>query len=134
MTMQPGFADLALPDLRLRVGDDILPTAGAVDVEDPSTGAIVAQVPVAGADAVDAAVAAARAALVAPAWRDLAPLARERLLHRLADAMEADLPRLAALEALDTGKPLSQAETVDIPSAIAWLRGGHRSWPGGPAP
>ncbi|MCW1988136.1 UNVERIFIED_ORG: acyl-CoA reductase-like NAD-dependent aldehyde dehydrogenase [Sphingomonas sp. R1F5B] len=128
MTMQPGFADLALPDLRLRVGDDILPATGAVDVEDPSTGATVAQAPLAGDAAVDAAVAAARAALVAPAWRDLAPLARERLLHRLADAMEADLPRLAALEALDTGKPLTMAETVDIPSAIAWLRC-YAGWP-----
>jgi hypothetical protein len=72
MTMQPGFADLALPDLRLRVGDDALPENGAIDVEDPCTGAVFAQVPVAGEAAVDAAVAAARAALVAPAWRDLA--------------------------------------------------------------
>jgi aldehyde dehydrogenase (NAD+)/phenylacetaldehyde dehydrogenase len=57
------------------------------------------------------------------------PLARERLLHRLADAMEADLPRLAALEALDTGKPLAIAETVDIPAAIGWLRS-YAGWPG----
>jgi acyl-CoA reductase-like NAD-dependent aldehyde dehydrogenase len=128
MTMQPGFADLALPDLRLRVGDDALPENGAIDVEDPCTGAVFAQVPVAGEAAVDAAVAAARAALVAPAWRDLAPLARERLLHRLADAMEADLPRLAALESLDTGKPVTMTETVDIPSAIAWLRV-YAGWP-----
>jgi acyl-CoA reductase-like NAD-dependent aldehyde dehydrogenase len=105
-----------------------LPENGAIDVEDPCTGAVFAQVPVAGEAAVDAAVAAARAALVAPAWRDLAPLARERLLHRLADAMEADLPRLAALESLDTGKPVTMTETVDIPSAIAWLRV-YAGWP-----
>jgi acyl-CoA reductase-like NAD-dependent aldehyde dehydrogenase len=90
---------------------------------------IFADVPVAGAAAVDAAVEAAKRALRDPAWRDLAPLARERLLHRLADAMEADLPRLAALEALDTGKPLAIAETVDIPAAIGWLRS-YAGWPG----
>jgi acyl-CoA reductase-like NAD-dependent aldehyde dehydrogenase len=42
--------------------------------------------------------------------------------------MEADLPRLAALESLDTGKPVTMTETVDIPSAIAWLRV-YAGWP-----
>ncbi|MBB3957204.1 aldehyde dehydrogenase family protein [Novosphingobium sediminicola] len=128
MTMQPGFADLQLPDLSLSVGAAPLPEAGRYGLEDPCTGAIFADVPVAGADAVDAAVDAARRALADPSWRDLAPLARERLLHRLADAMESDLPRLAALEALDCGKPVALAEAVDIPAAIAWLRC-YAGWP-----
>ncbi|WP_068086703.1 aldehyde dehydrogenase family protein [Novosphingobium rosa] len=127
--MQPGFADLPLPDLRLRSGDTLLPGEGAYALEDPCLAQTFAQVPLAGAAAVDAAVDAAQRALRDPAWRDLAPLARERLLHRLADAMEADLPRLAALEALDTGKPVAIAETVDIPAAIGWLRS-YAGWPG----
>jgi acyl-CoA reductase-like NAD-dependent aldehyde dehydrogenase len=45
-----------------------------------------------------------------------------------ADAIDADLPRLAALEALDTGKPVAIAETVDIPATIAWLRT-YAGWP-----
>jgi aldehyde dehydrogenase (NAD+)/phenylacetaldehyde dehydrogenase len=49
-------------------------------------------------------------------------------LHRLANAIESDLPRLAALEALDTGKPVGLAEAVDIPAAVAWLRT-YAGWP-----
>lgn len=127
--MQPGFSSLQLPDLSLRSGDEFLPATDAYSLEDPCTTGIYAEVPIAGPEAVDAAVSAAKAALQNPAWRDLAPLMRERLLFRLADAMEQDLPRLAALEALDTGKPLSIVETVDLPTAIGWLRS-YAGWPG----
>ena len=127
--MQPAFSDLELPELRLRAGDAPITSTDFYGLEDPCTGEQFAQVPLADAAAVDAAVAAAAQALRDPAWRDLAPLARERLLHRLADAMEADLPRLAALESLDTGKPIALAETVDVPGAISWLRS-YAGWPG----
>jgi acyl-CoA reductase-like NAD-dependent aldehyde dehydrogenase len=128
MTMQAGFADLKLPELLLRAGDDVLPATSWTADEDPCTGENFADIPVADADDVDAIVAAAKAALHDPAWRDLAPLARERLLHRFAVAIEADTPRLAALEALDTGKPVAIAEAVDIPVAVAWLRT-YAGWP-----
>lgn len=129
MSMQAGFADLKLPQLVLRAGNDILPkpTTWIAD-EDPCTGRAFADIPVASSSDVDAIVAAAKAALRDPAWRDITPLARERLLHRFADAIEADLPRLAALEALDTGKPVAITEQVDIPTAIAWLRT-YAGWP-----
>jgi aldehyde dehydrogenase (NAD+)/phenylacetaldehyde dehydrogenase len=123
-----GFEGLELPDLRLRAGDTPLATMGALDDEDPCSGDVFAQTPLASPGDVDQVVAAAKAAFTSPAWRDLAPLARERLLHRLADAMEADLPRLAALEALDTGKPVALAEAVDVPAAISWLRA-YAGWP-----
>jgi len=123
-----GFEGLELPRLRLRAGDALLAITDAVDDEDPCTGEVFAQAPLASPRDVDQVVAAAKAAFAAPAWRDLAPLARERLLHGLADAMEADMPRLAALEALDTGKPIALAEAVDIPAAVSWLRA-YAGWP-----
>ncbi|MCE7795408.1 aldehyde dehydrogenase family protein [Sphingobium sufflavum] len=129
MTMQAGFADLVLPDLSLRAGGDLLRADRHLADEDPCTGERFADIPVASAADVDAIVGAAKKAFRDPAWRDLPPLARERLLHRLADAMEAELPRLAALESLDTGKPIAITETVDIPAAIAWLRS-YAGWPG----
>lgn len=121
---------LELPTLGHRIGGHELRPCGAdlLPVEDPSTGLVYGEIPVAGAAEVDAAVAAAQSALKDPAWRDLPPLARERLMHRLADAIEADLPRMAALEALDTGRPVSLTETVDIPGACAWLRT-FAGWP-----
>jgi acyl-CoA reductase-like NAD-dependent aldehyde dehydrogenase len=128
MTMQAGFTGLRLPEIVLMAGSDLLPVRNWLDDEDPCTGHSFTAIPVVDASDVDAFVQAATRALHDPAWRDLTPLARERLLHRFADAIEADLPRLAALEALDTGKPITLAEAVDIPAAIGWLRT-YAGWP-----
>jgi acyl-CoA reductase-like NAD-dependent aldehyde dehydrogenase len=86
-------------------------------VEDPCTGRAYGELPVGSAAEVDGAVQAAKAALHNPAWRDLPPLRRERLMFALAEAIERDLPRMAALEALDTGWSIALTETVDIPAA-----------------
>jgi acyl-CoA reductase-like NAD-dependent aldehyde dehydrogenase len=123
-----GFDGLALPQLALQAGADRLETRQTYRNEDPCTGQPFADVPLASADDVDAIVAGAVAAFDDPSWRGLFPLQRERLLHRFADALEAELPHLAALEALDTGKPVTLAEAVDIPTAIAWLRA-YAGWP-----
>ena len=128
MSALPGFAGLRLPDLSLKAGTRVLETSETIPDEDPCTGEIFARVPLGSTADVDAVVSAAKAAFRSPGWRDLAPLQRERLLHRFADVMEADLPRLAALEALDTGKPIAIAESVDIPAALAWLRS-YAGWP-----
>lgn len=123
-----GFDDLTLPDLTLRAGGDVLSIANVFSDEDPSRGEIFAEIPDASVTDVDAVVEGALAALKSPAWRDLIPLQREALLHKFADAIEADLPRLAALEALDAGKPISMAETIDIPATVGWLRA-YAGWP-----
>lgn len=56
---------------------------------------------------VDGAVVRARAAQ--PAWAALAPVARGRLLYRMADLVRREAEDLALAECLDTGKPLRQA-------------------------
>jgi acyl-CoA reductase-like NAD-dependent aldehyde dehydrogenase len=56
-------------------------------VLEPATEQVLAQIPRGGVEEADAAVARAKAAY--PAWRALAPADRSRLLHRLADALEA---------------------------------------------
>ena len=128
MTTLHGFEDLVLPDLSLRAGDNQLRSGSMSAAIDPCSGDSFAEIPVATPADVDHIVEAAWLAFRAPSWRDLNPLARERLMHRLADAMEADLHRLAALEALDTGKPIAIVETVDLPAAISWLRS-YAGWP-----
>ena len=128
MTGPGGFEDLVLPDRTLYAGARALRTLDVLADEDPCTGESFADIAVASVCDVNAIVRAAKAALIDPVWRDCSPLQRERLLHRFADAIEADLPRLAALEALDTGKPIALAEAVDIPAAIAWLRT-YAGWP-----
>lgn len=123
-----GFNDLTLPDLTLWAGPDRVATPATLFDIDPCSGERFAEIPVASATEVDQIVEAAWHAFKSPAWHDLHPLARERLLHRLADAMEADLLTLAALEALDTGKPVAIVEAVDLPAAISWLRA-YAGWP-----
>jgi acyl-CoA reductase-like NAD-dependent aldehyde dehydrogenase len=76
-------------------------------VLEPATEAVLAEIPRADVEAADAAVARAKAAY--PAWRDLAPADRSRLLHRLADALADRVEDLAVLEARNAGKPIGAA-------------------------
>jgi acyl-CoA reductase-like NAD-dependent aldehyde dehydrogenase len=58
-------------------------------------------------DDADAAIARAREAF--PAWRDVQPDDRSRLLRRLADALDAEQENLAQLESKNTGKPIGDS-------------------------
>jgi acyl-CoA reductase-like NAD-dependent aldehyde dehydrogenase len=78
-----------------------------ISVVEPATAQVMAEVPQAGAEETDAAVA--RAAAAFGGWRAVTPPDRSRLLHRLADALETELDRLAKLEARNAGKPISDA-------------------------
>jgi (Z)-2-((N-methylformamido)methylene)-5-hydroxybutyrolactone dehydrogenase len=71
---------------------------------DPATGLPWAVMPAASVADVDRAVLAADAALRDPAWAELSPMTRGRLLYRLADLLAEAAPELAALETRDTGK------------------------------
>jgi acyl-CoA reductase-like NAD-dependent aldehyde dehydrogenase len=77
------------------------------DVLNPATEQVVATVPMADLAQTDDAIA--RAARALPAWRDLAPADRGRLLRRFADAVDADLERLAQLEVQNAGHTLGNA-------------------------
>jgi acyl-CoA reductase-like NAD-dependent aldehyde dehydrogenase len=104
----------------LVIGDHRRPvtTRGTHTHHDPATGRAVVDVPLGGADDIDDAVAAARAAL--PVWRALTPTRRARLLHRLADLLDADREDAAALTAVDNGTPVS---ALDPGRATAtWVR------------
>jgi aminomuconate-semialdehyde/2-hydroxymuconate-6-semialdehyde dehydrogenase len=91
-----------------------------LDVYEPATGAVFAQCPDSSAADVEAAAKAAQQA--APAWAATPAETRARLLHRLADLVEARLDEFAALESRDSGKPVALAKRLDIPRAVANLR------------
>jgi phenylacetaldehyde dehydrogenase len=90
------------------------------DVFNPATGEVLTTVPAAGADDVDDAVQAARAAY--PAWRDLPPARRAELLWNLGTRISELTDELAQLEALDNGKPVSEAVVVDVPLCAELFR------------
>jgi betaine-aldehyde dehydrogenase len=78
-----------------------------LEILNPATEEVVDRIEPATAEDADAAVARAKKAF--PAWRDLAPADRSRLLRRLADALESERENLAQLESRDTGKPINDA-------------------------
>jgi betaine-aldehyde dehydrogenase len=76
-------------------------------VINPATEEALAELPQAGPEEVDAAIAAAARAW--PAWRDLAPAERARLLRRVAALVEDNSEELALLETRNVGKPIGDA-------------------------
>jgi acyl-CoA reductase-like NAD-dependent aldehyde dehydrogenase len=78
-----------------------------MQVFEPATEQVLAELPRAGAEETDEAVARAKAAF--PAWRDVSPGDRAKLLRRLARVLEGKVEELAQLEARNVGKPISDA-------------------------
>lgn len=88
----------------------------------PATEEVIAQVAEGDAADVDLAVAAARDAFETGPWAKMDARERGRLMHRLADLIEAEKEELAALETLDNGKPIRDALAADLPLTIDCLR------------
>jgi betaine-aldehyde dehydrogenase len=91
-----------------------------VDVTSPVDAALIATVPDSSAEDVDLSVDAATSAF--ESWSRSTPRERQRVLLRLADALEATADKLAELEAVDAGKPLSVVRPEEIDHAIDNLR------------
>lgn len=88
-----------------RVKDSSL---GSIEVRDPATGHLLAAVPAGSRQSIDTAVEAAKRALHGP-WARIKPRDRGRLLWQAGEAIRAQADRLALVETLDSGKPLSAA-------------------------
>ena len=104
------------------IGGEFRPPSAGNYLEDldPSTGEVIAEVADGDATDVDAAVAAASRAF--PSWRRTPAEERSSLLMRLADLIEENFEELAALESLDSGKPIALARRLDVPRAVRNFR------------
>ena len=109
--------------------DGVAEAAGGarLPVLDPGTGRPIAEIARGTAQDVDRAVAAARAAF--PAWRAATPADRARTLAAIADAVDAHVDELAALESLNAGKPVlvAAAEMAMIGDVFRFLGGAARA-------
>ena len=94
---------------------------GTLDVHDPADQTLIAQV--AQADVSDVAYAAARAAQAQadPAWRNMLPHVRARLLTRVAEQIEGRAEELSLLQSRDNGKPLAETRAL-VASAAGTFR------------
>ena len=88
---------------------------------DPATGDSLCRVSECDPGQVEKAILAARHAFDRGSWRRLAAAGRARILHQLADKLEAMAGPLAMVETLNQGKPVRESRG-DVADAVACLR------------
>jgi len=86
----------------------------------PATEEEFAQAPVSTAEDVDRAMQAAATAF--ETWRDSTPSERQKMLLKLADAMEERTDEFVRVESENTGKPLGFTTTEEIPPSVDQVR------------
>jgi acyl-CoA reductase-like NAD-dependent aldehyde dehydrogenase len=102
-------------------GELVEPASGEVrELIEPATGDPLAKAAVGGEADIDRAVEAAGAALAGP-WAKTPPNERSRLLHALADAIQANRKELAELEVRNVGKAVSSVK-AEVGQAIENFR------------
>ncbi|MFC3165836.1 aldehyde dehydrogenase [Ciceribacter thiooxidans] len=92
------------------------------ETTNPATGEVLTEVAACGASDVDFAVSKAREAFEDGRWRQQSPAERKAVLLRLARLLEDNRHELAVMESLDSGKPVRECQTVDIPDTIHTIR------------
>lgn len=96
--------------------------AGSVTVDrvSPAHGVVVSRSALGTAADAEAGVAAARAAFDSGVWSRATGKARAAVLLRVADLIEANVERIALLETLESGKPISQSRGEVSGAADLW--------------
>jgi len=113
-----------IKDQQMLVGGKWVDSASGKTFEtiNPATAEVICQVAEGDKADIDKAVKAARKAFESGPWPKMAASERGRLLHKLADAIEANIDELAALETLDNGKPLRDSRAADLPLTVKCYR------------
>ncbi|MFC0244963.1 aldehyde dehydrogenase [Falsochrobactrum ovis] len=102
-------------------GDWVEPKSGRYfDNISPINGQVLCQVARSEAADVEAALDAAHAAK--DAWGKTSAAERALILSRIADRIEENLPKLAAAETWDNGKPIRETTNADLPLAVDHFR------------
>src|SRR6218665_855167 len=86
----------------------------------PVTGKVCCEVARSGAEDIELALDAAHAAK--EAWGRTSVTERSNILNKMADRIEANLEKLAAVETWDNGKPIRETKAADIALAVDHLR------------
>jgi acyl-CoA reductase-like NAD-dependent aldehyde dehydrogenase len=96
-------------------------TDAAIAVINPSSGRLLMEISAGSEADVNRAVASARRTFEDGRWSEAPPSSRKRVLHRLADLIEAEAKTLDALDAEEMGKPVSTA-AFNAASAASLVR------------
>ncbi|MDQ4501697.1 aminobutyraldehyde dehydrogenase [Sinomonas sp. ASV322] len=102
-------------------GEFVTPVGAEVlDVVNPTNGEVVAKAPISVLDDVDAAMAAAESAFAT--WKHVTPGERQRLLLKLADAIEAASDELVEAQHRNTGQVRSLIASEEVAAGADQLR------------
>jgi phenylacetaldehyde dehydrogenase len=107
---------------RMYVGGEFVHCDERIDVTEPATAGHLTSIPSASNADIERAIGAARRALDTGPWADMKPAERERLLLKLADAIEAHAQTLGEIETVDNGKAIGPCIEMDILGAADLLR------------
>lgn len=108
--------------LKNYIGGELLDPVGNawIDNYEPATGKVYSLIPDSDEKDVALAVKAAKAAF--KDWAATPVDTRSRIIHKIADLIEAKNEELALAESIDNGKPVSLAREVDIPRGSSNFR------------
>lgn len=97
-------------------------TGGKLDVYDPGTGERLCRVPDGGREDVDRAVLVARETFEEGRWHAMPAYERSRILWRVADLIDENASKLATLESLNQGMPVTKATGGVVPEVARCFR------------
>ena len=104
-------------------GDTVAPVAGeSRDLVSPRDGRVAASVPWGSVDDLESAIRAARRAFDDGPWPRMAPRERKEILLRWVSLIEDHRDELAAMLAVEMGKPISQAWGIELRAVINTYR------------
>lgn len=98
-------------------GEWVATDAPSIAVWNPADGSLICHVGSASTRNLDQAVAAAKEVLSNPAWRDLLPHERGRLLARMGALIDQETDHLARIQMLDNGKTIDECRAMVISAA-----------------
>jgi acyl-CoA reductase-like NAD-dependent aldehyde dehydrogenase len=108
-------------EARHLIGGHWQDTDGATsDRLSPSHGIVVSRAPIGTIQVAGAAIAAARMAFDDGRWSQISGKARATILLKVADLIEANVERMALIETLESGKPITQSRGEIAGAADLW--------------
>lgn len=112
-------ASYARRPYRMLINGELVDGPTSTEIRDPATGLLVGHAPIPSTQQVNQSVAAASAAF--PAWSATPVEERARVVHAMADAIEARAEDIARLVTLEQGKIIAESR-ADIANAVAYGR------------
>jgi len=115
-------ADLDLPRSPFIDGKYQRGNGEPLSTVNPATGAEITTITTADAGQIDLAVSKAREAFDQGHWSKMHPSDRKDVLIRLCKLITRNRRALAVMESVESGKPILDCETVDVPETIHTIK------------